>query len=381
MKKLILSAITIAAFVGSSKAQITLNQSGYPASLIGNDTLKQTLSVSTYPNLSPATNATWDLTSMLYGSSLFFDYRVASSTAQFADSTTYNFGGFGYDANIQKSMTATGFVRYGQQIKRTGYSLAAVTSGPNDSIIIDNQNFNYSVPDTILKFPCTYNTKWKTNFVYDFHFHISVALFFLTNAPGYVRTYETTIDTVTGWGKMKVNDINGTPTGFMDVLQIKSYTYLTDSFYVNGSPANVLLLTAMGLTQGQKDTIVEQYYYRAGEVTPLAYVQYDTTFTNIKSVETHATRLATNGVGSVIKDKMVHIYPNPAVGREIHVDFAHKSEDMTYDVVDVTGKIVSSGTLSAAANIISLPSSGIGIHFIRVFANGQLYVARSFQVN
>ena len=78
---------------------------------------------------------------------------------------------------------------------------------------------------------------------------------------------------------------------------------------------------------------------------------------------------------------MGHIYPNPVVGREIHVDFAHKSEDMTYDVVDVTGKIVSSGTLSAAANIISLPYSGKGIHFIRVFANGQLYVARSFQVN
>ena len=380
MKKIIFLLVG-ASLTISSQAQITLNQSGYPASLIGTDTLKQTLSVTTYPDLSPAANASWDLTSMLYGSSLFYSYRVPSASAQFADSTTYNFGGFGYDANIRKSMTATGFVRYGQDIRRTGYSLAAVTSGPTDSIVIDNQSFTYSVPDTIIKFPATYHTNWKTNFIYDFHFHISVALFFLSNAPGYVRTYETTIDTVTGWGKMKVKDINGLPTGYMDVLQVKSYTYLTDSFYVNGSPANVLLLTAMGLTQGQKDTIVEQYYYRAGEVTPLAYVQYDTTFVNIKSITTHATRLAPNGIANVSNSEGIKIYPNPVKAHQLHVITETASNNMTCDVIDINGKIIAEGTLTGNDNMVRLPENVSGICFIRIRRNGQVIFSTSVQVD
>src|SRR5947209_297221 len=82
-------------------AQITLDHTGYPTSVLGTDSLKVTTAASSFPPLSPSTGGMWDLSAVMDSTPVFFAYRVQGiASYQYADSGLFQVGGFTYHGNV-----------------------------------------------------------------------------------------------------------------------------------------------------------------------------------------------------------------------------------------------------------------------------------------
>lgn len=380
MSKKLLFAVALLVFATQLPAQITLNYAGYTGPFIGIDSLKETLTGSIFPNLAPAANATWDMDTCSYFTETYLDIKVASTTgAQFADSTTGSFGGFPYLTDVQKSVTSNGYVRFGQLIKKETINLS--TLGIGDSVVIDSQYMTYSTPDTLLKLPATYLTAWQTHFVYQFYFHLTYIPVY-AYAPGFVKSYEITTDSVVGWGKMRVVPLSGTtPSSYFNVLQVKNLTYVVDSFFINGTAAPALVLSAFSLSQGMTDTFWEQNYYRMSEIVPLAYVSYNSNFGAPQSATTHGERLKNVSVQAIANDEYLKIYPNPAINRTFTLELPTTSGTYSYQLTDMEGRPVLRNTMTSNRETITIPSGlSSAIYFLTVFENGRQYCVRGIDV-
>ena len=274
MRKLLLSAIALI-LTAASYGQIVLNSGNYPASVIGTDSLKTTTAASSFPSLTATADGSWDMSIVIDSMPILYSYHVNAtvSPASFADSNLYSLSNYSYQGNAQKAISPTGLLEYGIDVRHTGYSLTAITLGPLDSLIISAQNNLYSSPRSILQFPTALHSGWRSELYFDVSFTISIATVLPAGTPGVVRTYLIEKDSVTGWGKMRVKDLLGNPSDWFNVLQVQSTTKTLDSFFINGVPAAVTILSGLGLTQGQITTTYEQNYYRASEVTPFANVR------------------------------------------------------------------------------------------------------------
>ncbi len=329
-------------------AQITLNSSDYPASVIGTDSLKVTSFTSTFPSMAAAAGGMWDLSAASDTTPNYFVYRVPSPTYQFADSNYYNFAGYAYQGNVQSTILSTAILEYGTSVQRVGYSLTALTGGSTDSVIINNQDVAYSSPRKKIAFPTAYLSIWGTIYEYDFSYEISASVLSLTHALGVVKNHIVEKDTVIGWGKMRVKDAGGSPSLYFDVLQVKAITTTTDSFFINGLPASGALLTLLNVSQGQKTTTYEQNYYRVGEVTPLANVQFrDSTFTTPYKATTHVQRLTTNAISGLSDERAIKIYPNPVSDGSVSVELPSGVGSWVYELTDISGRKTQAGNLLA----------------------------------
>jgi len=376
MKNTLLILAGALVFSSSVSAQINLTTSGYPASLIGTDSLKMTTVASSFPTLSAMTNATWDLSTVSDSTPVFYAYRVPTTTYQFADSNTYAFGAYIYKGNVQTSNTSTGILQYNIKVQPVNYSLTSLTSGPTDSLYIPAQQDTFKNEERIkIGFPATYHSSWSSVYVTNFSYEISVALASLSHAPGITTTYTTEKDSVIGWGKMRVKDATGNPSLYFNVLQVQTIIMATDSFFINGLPAAATLLTALGLTQGQKDTTYQQNYYRMEEVTPLAQVTFkDAAFTQPTSATTHVQRLMASGVPNIPIKAIVKVYPNPVTAQLVNVTLPASGGAWSYELIDINGKTVQNGALQPTGNEaqVILPFSLIdGIYYLKIDNDGK----------
>ncbi len=383
MKKLILpvAALLLAA---NAHAQITLSSSSYPVSMIGTDSLKVTTAASTFPSFAAAANGSWDLSTVTDSTPVLYVYRVPTTTYQFADSNFYSLSTYGYQGNVQSSIVSAGLLEYGVNIPDTGYSLATVTLGTNDSLIIPAQHILYSSPLTKIAFPATYHSSWAATYNSNFNFVLSVAAAGLADSAGVVRTYTTEKDSVIGWGKMRVKTLAGTPSSWFDVLQVQTRTTSVDSFFIGGNLASSVLLGYLGLAQGQTTTTYEQNYYRAEEVTAFANVQFsDSTYTTPTSAKTHTQRTVSLGVAEAGTGAGVSIYPNPVSGGEVTITLPAIGGTWSYELMDVSGKTLAAEALPVTGNQakVTLPTSvAPGICYIRLSNNGKQVAVKAIDV-
>ncbi|MCB0699051.1 MAG: hypothetical protein KDC11_04350, partial [Chitinophagaceae bacterium] len=315
------------------KAQITLNSSNAPSQTVcqTNDTGNRVKLSGTLPDMSVQTNATWDFTTLVdsYGFHTFHDVASTSAfpSATFSHTINYPFAAYQYTTTKMFGIAAGGILSYGEHVDRQALPLGTLTGNPNDSLVFAYQDITYAPTQSEVKFPCTMSTTWTDVTKFTTAFNITVALYSLSFAPGERRSTLTVKNTVKGWGKMRVNDGNGNPTGYMDVLQIEQERTVLDSFFLNGSPAPTALLTAFGLTQGQISSSAYRNYVRAGEFAPLVEVEYsNNTFATIERCDVHRQRLAPVSVNDVQLDH-INIYPNPVTNGSftVKVDGTHKS--------------------------------------------------------
>jgi len=388
MKKALFTLAGALLVTANLSAQITLNQSSYNTNNIGVDTLLQTTSGSTYPNLAAAASASWDMTVVTDTSAVFVLARVATSgSAQFADSVHQAFGPVVYNLNVQSSVTSTGIVDYGANILRQATSISALTGTSTDSIIIDSQNIVYSSPDVQIAFPATFNSSWTSTYQYDFNFQLSLTyppVFSYDHAPGIVRAFITEKDSVVGYGQMRVKDINGNPSGYMPVLQIQSTVTTADSFFVNGAPATGTLVALFGLSQGASTSSYSQYYYRPMELTPLANVSYnDNTYSQPSAAQTHAQRLTPEAVTILANNTTINVYPNPVTNHTIYVDISGaQTGSWTYDLINVTGQTVATAAISSNHTQVALSSTlASGIYYLRVNQAGKSICIKPLEIN
>jgi len=355
-------------------AQITLSQSSYPLSVVGADSLKVTTVSSSFPALAATTDGMWDMSGVTDSVPVFFAYRVPASPYQFADSNMYNFAGFSYQGNVQSSITSDGIFEYGINIPRTAYSISILTGGGTDSFIIPAQAMLFTAPRAKIEFPTTYNTSWSSAYQSDLDFQLTYLMEGDTLAPGIVRSYTTEKDSVTGWGKMSIKDASGSPSAFLNVLQVQTMIIHTDSFFLKGIPISGPLLILLNVTQGQQDTIYEQNYYRPGEVTALAQVEFrDAAYTQPYKATTLVQQLQDVSVPGVAGKTDIAIYPNPVTEGVVYIKLP-SSGAWDYELVGEDGRKVLAGSLSAQDNLakIVIPATVIpGVYNLQLNSGGK----------
>ena len=386
MKRILLTISCILLIISGSPAQIILAQSSYPITITGIDSVKVTTYTSAFPSLAPATGGLWDMSIITDSTPLFFTCHLPDVTYQYADSNgdEYSRGGFAYQGKARFSAAFSGLLEYGIIVKRDSYDLSLFTFGATDSLIINAQNMPYSSPRIRIAFPATYNTRWSSTTYSDLAIELSVAAEGFSHSPGYMRRYITEVDSVTGWGKMRVKDFSGVPSDSFHVLQVQTMIVTTDSFFVNGAPFPLILTSQLNMVQGGTDTVYQQNYYQPMQVTPLAQVTFtDGTYLHPISARTQVKQMiGTTGKQEFLNNELIHIYPNPVSGNNISVTLpATANNKWLYSLMDVAGKTVTNGQLQAGDGEMSaqvaLPSSVTsGIYYLKLSDNeGNEYIA------
>ncbi len=379
-----LSAIIVLCCTGlTGYSQITLSAADYPGGLVGIDSLRQVSYTASLPSLVPALGGTWDISGATDSSANLLTYRVAVPTYQYGDSTTGRIGTFQFVEKRSQSSTSIGLFEYSRTILDTVYNLFSITAGPTDSIFIPAQTSMYTTPLVKIAFPCTAGSTWQSVLYSDILFELSISAFSLAHQQFTQRRFTVRKDTVVGWGTMRVKNSTGTPSPYVNVLQIHTTTYTTDSFYMGSAVAPGAYLTLLGLTQGKKDTVYTQSFYRTGELTPLVSAQYkDAGFSAPSKVVYHHQRLETVATDNLGGSVRFAVYPNPT-SNSLHF-VVPRSVQYQYTISDISGREVMSGHINGDNGDVtaSLPHYlQSGLYRVTVCENGVLGFTTQMVIN
>jgi len=191
-KELLIAASLLLPFCLS--AQITLTSSNAPSLAVcqANDTANTTEVTGTLPDLSPKTNATWDLTSLV-DSYAYLNIKAAASSsafpsAKFTIRAYYPFSALQYWFLKMNAVTPGGIMSYGEEIERQALPIGMLTGDPGDSLVFPQQNIVYSPARTELKYPCTMSTNWTSPSSHSTAFELTIAAYALNKTPGERRS-------------------------------------------------------------------------------------------------------------------------------------------------------------------------------------------------
>jgi hypothetical protein len=379
-KKLTLLSLALAPLC--LNAQITINQNGYASWTPGTDSIRFVSNVGALPSLTPTANASWDLSTSNYTSpSYYINYSSGTSTdfpaATYQSHIFYEVTtGIELQTSIWTGNTASGIERMGEDIERQAFSLAAVTFGPNDSLVFPEQTVTYSAVRTDVKFPATMGSQWFSAYDMKADFNLTIASFGFNNSPGYRKSFIDRTDSVKGWGRMRLKNNAGVTSAWMNVLQVKSHVQLIDSFYLDGLPIPENLLTSFGLGQGMETHTYTMDFYREGEVTPLTSVDYaNGSYSSPQSAVVHTSRHANaTGINEITNAGSISVYPNPISGNRINVSIdGNANGNWGYKLVNVTGQTTAAGTMEmkgGSATINLNGRSAAGVYYLQLVNDG-----------
>lgn len=350
------------------QAQITINASDLPSNKTGNDTVYSIFLDGTVPAVSAATNKLWNFSNTSYDSKYYVSrYNAVTGFTNATTSNTVYYdslggsGSFHYETDLMFAVSSSGIKTYGERLKRQAYKIQG--GGPNDSVVILAQDVVYDQPTVTLALPLTTNSSWNSTS----HATYNMSVIYMS-APlsAQRKTTITTNSQVIGWGDAKLKFYTGQPAGAIHVLEVESQLTNTDSFFVNGSPAPGSLLTQAGLTQGKKSYIYTRNFYRKGELTPLVSVSYkDAAYTQLKDINIHRDRLPPfdESVANVTLNNQVKLYPNPASGGSVNIEFSVNNTKWSYELISINGQILAADALNvngskASVNIPANTATG-----------------------
>ena len=373
-----------------TQAQITLNPNS--RELITRDTFAKATNLSVFTTLSTAKlNANWDLTNVEYHNTPTSRWRSLANSqnypnASFSKDVFYPFAGaLSYESNIYTTISNSGITSMGEEVLvEQSLPLTALTGNSNDALIFPTQNISYSAVEKEMIYPLTMDDNWNGSFSKNTSFKLTVAAFGLNNTPGVRKSTITKVDTVLGWGIMKIKNVY---TGLMhnhEVLQVKSIRTTMDSFFLGGALAPQSLLNAFGLTQGQVSTSSKIFFYRKSEIYPLVEIVYPAN--DFESAPTklniHQNRMNEYNLSlSDVKNSNVAIYPNPIIGNKIFIE-THELNAIkaTYNLKSSNGKIISKGRISDKGNGHSYVSVDLdlpkGIYFLSIDEGGKSIISK-----
>lgn len=382
----LLYTLTTLLFAGSARAQITISAAkAITPNSVDSCAVPMATAMASLTYLgTPATNATWDLGSTaIQSTAVTYVYRAKTSgfsTATYSDSTTYNLAPSpmtSYKAwrNIQQA--SGGVLLQGDEIlTRQAKSLLGTTGNSLDSLVFPVQVISYNAPSPlrIIKFPATMGTVWLDSASRSVNFNVTVTAASLNNAPGQQRQRRIFLDSVVGWGSMKVPILGKTKSTSIPVLQVHHRDITLDSFFINGSPAPAMLLTPLGLSQGQSTTVLRTLFYRANATRPLIEM--------VHSAPSHTSPASTfyihaqdleeaTAVPGIAAAGAIRVYPNPLRDNAVlHIDMLGNTlSGWSYSLVSVLGQQMAKGdwALDAgqdAADIRVPESLAAGVYYL-----------------
>lgn len=323
-------------------------------------------------------NSTWDLSTATYGTGKFgttdhIATHPSFTSAGYAKHTSYGFSFVGYLATLYYGKNNNGVYSYGEQIDRQAYSIASVTMDTQDSLVFPKQTITYSAPEKHLSFPMSFGGNWSNSIKYNTQFELTVTMYGLTKTPGERRTRLESRDSVKGWGKMRLNNVKGQTSAYIDVLAVQEREYVTDSFYLGGNPAPATLLNAFGLSQGQAQSRFTTKFFRSGEVTPLLRIEHaDSTFTTTTGFVAMVNRLypPSTGLDNINADNVVNLYPNPVPGGLLHITILKSDSNWSYSITSLNGQVLNQGKLTSGDNTVNISDLSAGVYNCIIFKEG-----------
>jgi hypothetical protein len=184
-------------------------------------------------------------------------------------------------------------------------------------------------------------------------------------------------DTVIGWGKIRVQTKSGTPSAYMNVLQVRSHVTQSDSFYLNGMPVDNALLANLMLSQGMTTQLFTINYYRPGEDTPDVQREYtNAAFAGPATSYVLMNRLPDGtGVADIADEKGISIYPNPVKNGVVNVNIEkNTSGNWSYELINMIGQVVAAAPVplqGTKATINIGKSNTPGIYYLQLSRNGE----------
>ncbi len=363
MKQFLLSSmLCITFFNGSITAQITINRADFAISGTALDSSRYKLLTKTgavLPTL--GSNQTWDYSALKDSiPSIFKDtYTPATSfgtppavfsDATLAANTALSFQGFSYPAREFYKLDATGYQDLGYATNGGRFSIVAVTGSAADSLNFIAQNMRYSTPHTIYKFPMTANTVARATYKDTSNFQLSVAAFGLSKTPGARVAQFSFIDTIVGWGTLKMrNPSGGTALSYAVLMQRETFSEI-DSFFLGGAPAPATLLSAFGLVQGAVLNYLPFYrFIGVGFNEPFMSI-----YTNTTGGVSNAYRAVLPTLGLTVDTKgtadylvATKVYPNPTT-EGVNFEFQKtNAADWHIMVYNSVGQIITIQRVSA----------------------------------
>lgn len=170
--------------------------------------------------------------------------------------TNTNFGTATYTTDRPASLGAVSFTsrKNFYEISATGwydlggYITAQTLNLPNNIVLrAEGTEESFVAKDLIFKLPLTFGDTYTNNNSYIIeNYRLTVPAFGLNQAPVTRKLTRTRTATVSGWGKLRLPGA----TADIDVLQVKLAEGSTENYTLNGGPAPVALLNALGLTEG-----------------------------------------------------------------------------------------------------------------------------------
>ncbi len=345
------------------------------------------------PSIAAATNASWDFTGVSLNPAPY-TYKYIAKTAGFPsatlgiDSVTYALSAtspYSYKAWPNVLQSSTGVAILGEEIlTRQAKGLGAATGNNIDSIIFPTQVMTFSAPLRSLKFPATYGTVWIDSAIRTLNINLTVTAASLNNAPGQQRQKRIYLDSVVGWGRMKVPVFGKAGSAYIPVLQMHHTDTQIDSFFLNGSPASATLLAAVGAIQGQSTTVARTYFYRAGAFRPLIEAVHSTPShsSTVSKMFIHAVDVPDATGVPYVSAEAFRAYPNPLrAGGQLHIEMQdNPGSGWSYALVNIEGQAFAEGALPQLAvkksADVSLPQGlAAGIYYLTLKdASAQLSV-------
>jgi hypothetical protein len=367
MKKFLLLTLCVASFILTLKGQITINRTDYAVSGTGLDSAawkSMTKTGAVLPTL--GNNQTWDYTA-LKDTTLTFNryYRTPAASfgaipAIFADATyafnsTVLFQNFPLSFRVFEKLDATSHGQLGYITLGSKFSIATISGGATDTLYFPDASLRFSSQPLYYKFPMTANSVWKSNYKDTTPLQLSVALLGLNKTPGMRVAQYIALDTIVGWGTLKLkNPSGGAALNYAVLLKRATQTRL-DSFFLGGAPAPAVIMGAFGLTQGAVTVYSTDYtFLGVGFNEPFLYIS-----TNATGVINFVTRAVLPNLGLTRSPETPNyavattVYPNPTT-EGVNFEF-HKNSmpDWNIMIYNATGQIVSINRVSSPQGIVN----------------------------
>lgn len=387
MKKLFTLAAATLLSLGAG-AQITINQADYAGWTPRTDTF-QDIDPQGF-NIALSAGASWNLTTATYDPDAFtYTYdpftNAAIPGATYSYMSGYGFSALAYIVDIAGGVMASGIEELGESVPASKIDISGLTGNAGDELNFPAQMIRYSAPRLRLVFPATSTSVWGSSFNRSTNFGIT---YHKNNYTGARKTYTTQKDSVKGWGRVRIKRLDGTNSGWMDVLAVKTQVKTVDSFSLNGQPQFVLdaLLSGFRLSQGMRDSTHTVSLFRKGEVEPLVMFSYtDTTYSTADYVTVHQSRIpVATSVNEFPGAAAIKLYPNPATSASgFNVDLIETAPGTwSYNLIDASGKVVSSANLNPAGGKahISTPVAALGTYFLNLQKDGQQVATKAVTI-
>lgn len=313
------------------------------------------------------TNQQWNYANLSQDATYTLNYVTPSSSyfplATFADTglSIPFIPGWWYlsDAYYQTNASGSNYLGYVVNTQRTG--LLSLTGNSLDSCIFPEQSYTYNDPYYLMPFPATMSTAWHINARNFVNFNLTITAYGLNQTPCQKVTNTVRLDTVVGWGKMRVPTASG-PSLAYDVLMVKRAVVQTDSFYLAGAPAPAPLLSAFGVTQGQVTVTNRYMFWRENARYALMMINFGSSnFTTPSGIfyDGDAEYDINLGVGEHNQEIALEIFPNPS--SELLNIIGAKAE-FEYKIFNSAGVLTKSGIINE--NILEIQDLADGLYCV-----------------